>query len=708
MQNFDKYLESLDEGKIVLKRKYTENYPEKNVRQNANIRNTIIEALRDKKLTLSEFNEIVSSHSKSPSKWTKRNARFFDIKEDNVTLSGYGNKIANTIQPVNEGRKEITKKHWDKADDDQREEWLLGAFSDSDDAIEHVEKDWEDLPDEATSNMYESVNEAKEPKSWDSQFTMKAIEAYKNGEFDLEDDKSIAEWDKEYNGGNAPKPAFNTKEVVSYAIKTGEKPNGDKIDEGSAAELEDFVRHLSDEQYNKLATEYKIDTGSRGDMEDFIRNCSDKDAKKIIKKYSQIKEMVHTNFTNFVNESYMVEGKWTKDKLIKAFGNNHKYHDAYIVVKGEKYIVYNPDGNNPDNDAMWGDKTVVALVPNDGDDREFKYSEIEDFILESLEINEALKSSKLRGLLSMNKSPKTLLKGIYGQTKIALDKVEDHQIIDVDPKDGPKQDGYVFYYTTQAKENPYASGHFSTEFPANSLLALAKGKKVFYVQSRWSRQGPHEYSLTTKPEGGRNSTSTGIGPNKSYSGWDASGLGSLARVISIADAAFVVNPEALETTGNKIMQRSQAKEGAIAFKDDKEFRDENMARYKEILTSRSSTLDVDKEVVKAIEEIADIMKEGIKDKKKDKYDQIIMGTGKNGKTFRINDLSNFTNNLMSDYERWARFTNEAENAKARLEKEGADTKEEQWEVRYSEKEALKCAKDIKDRLKKLKARNIGW
>ena len=694
MQNFDKYLESLDEGKIVLKRKYTENYPEKNVRQKASIRNTIIEALRDKKLTLSEFNEIVAQHSKSPSKWTKRNARFFNIKEDNVTLSGYGTKIANTIQPVNEGRKPITKKHWDKADDDQKEEWLLSAFSDSDDAEEYIDADWNDLPDEATSNMYESVNEAKAPKNWDSMFTMKAIEAYKNGEFDLEDDKSIAEWDKEYNGGRAPKPAFNTKEVVSYAIKTGKKPNGDKMDESvvtegfvshyapgdeferkeiksiklidkkkemytitfvdgetqnvqatrgmkfsekgmfESAKLEDTVRHLSDKQYNELAKEYKINPDSREDMEDFVRGCSDKDAKKIIKKYSQIKEMVYTTFTDFVNESYMVE---------------------------------------------------------------------------SLEINEKLKSSKLRGLLSMEKSPKSLLKGIYGQTKIALDKVEDHQIVDVDPKDGPKQDGYVFYYTTQEKENPYAPGqHYNLSFPANSLLALAKGKRVFYVQSRWNRKGGHEYSLTTKSDGGRMSSSTSIGPNKSYSGWDASGLGSLARVIAIADAAFVVNPEALETTGELLMQRSQAKEGAIAFKDDKEFKNANMARYKEILTKRSSTLDVDKEIVKAIEEVADIMKSGIKNKKKDKYNQIIMGTGKNGRTFRINDLTNFTNNLMSDYERWAQYTNDAENAKARLEKEGADTREEQWEVKYNEREALKYAKDIKDRLKKLKSKNLAW
>ena len=74
-------------------------------------------------------------------------------------------------------------------------------------------------------------NEAREPKFWDSLQTMKAIEAYKKGEFDIEDDKSIAAWDKKANGGRAPKPAFNTKELVSYAIKTGEKPDGSKLEE---------------------------------------------------------------------------------------------------------------------------------------------------------------------------------------------------------------------------------------------------------------------------------------------------------------------------------------------------------------------------------------------------------------------------------------------------------------------------------------------
>ena len=52
--------------------------------------------------------------------------------------------------------KPITKNHWKKASDDQKEEWLLQAFSDPNDAEEFIEVDWEDLPDVATQNMYEN------------------------------------------------------------------------------------------------------------------------------------------------------------------------------------------------------------------------------------------------------------------------------------------------------------------------------------------------------------------------------------------------------------------------------------------------------------------------------------------------------------------------------------------------------------------------
>jgi hypothetical protein len=48
----------------------------------------------------------------------------------------------------------LTKKDWDKADDDQKAEWLLQAFKDPDDADQYVEFEWEDLPPDATQNMY--------------------------------------------------------------------------------------------------------------------------------------------------------------------------------------------------------------------------------------------------------------------------------------------------------------------------------------------------------------------------------------------------------------------------------------------------------------------------------------------------------------------------------------------------------------------------
>lgn len=79
----------------------------------------------------------------------------------------------------------------------------------------------------------ESINEAKQPKWWNSDFTMQVIAAYKNKEFDINDPKSVEEWDKKYNGGTVPKPAFNTAELVRYALSIGKTPDGKKLDESS-------------------------------------------------------------------------------------------------------------------------------------------------------------------------------------------------------------------------------------------------------------------------------------------------------------------------------------------------------------------------------------------------------------------------------------------------------------------------------------------
>mgnify|MGYP001204713752 CR=1 FL=1 len=800
MQNFNKYLESLDEGKIVIKRRYTENHPEKNVRKGANIRNTIIEALRDKKLTLSEFNEIVAQHSKSPNKWTQRNKRFFTIKEDNVTLSRYGNKIAKTLQPVNEGREKPFRKvkagdvgqdyngedvtivavgklgklmkyddtgmaedglsqgYLNKNDDAVAVESPEGGYAlftygddgvvvnesltntsdildrvaDIDDILmntknRRAKKDWEEYTEDLFAD-YE--DEAGEEVTWDDMEMDDHLTSIDVGE-DIMNRYKIKE--SVVNEGRAKA----TQMLKDVAKGFASEVEGIKLSKEMAQAYLDWLSQSAyGKKYNGLPFEHIFKASFNWGIDRYTKDLKG-EYKELKQQAKAMKEStIYTDFSSFVNESYMAEEEVNEAFKVGDYIKHtaqRKTVFAKIVKAGKKSASIAILGRGGADDKQptsrketWQggsyvdfgkhskkelDDIAKTLSPGSG----YKYSDMEAWnIQESVEINEALKSSKLRNLLSMKKSPKDLFKAIYGATKIALDKVEDHQVVDVDPKQGPKQDGYVFYYTTQEKENPYAKDtYWNAKFPANTLLALAKGKKVFYVKNTWQRRGPSNYSLTTDPKGGfsRNMSASDIGPNKSYSGYDASGLGSLARVISIADAAFVVNPDALETTHDKIEQRVKAKEGAIAFQDPKEFKNTNLARYKEILTQRSESLDVDKEIEKAINDIADVMKDGIKNKKRNRYGEVIMGTGQDGKDFKMNDLTNFTTRLMDDYQRWSGHMADVERAKEALKKgddSGSRRGDEQWEVKYYTKQALEYAKEIKDRLRKLKKKNLAW
>lgn len=81
------------------------------------------------------------------------------------------------------------------------------------------------------------VNEAKKPKTWDTTFAMNAIADYEAGKFDPDNDKSLADWEKEYNGGKKPNPEFETYDIIMWALATGKKPDGTPIKESVVNEL---------------------------------------------------------------------------------------------------------------------------------------------------------------------------------------------------------------------------------------------------------------------------------------------------------------------------------------------------------------------------------------------------------------------------------------------------------------------------------------
>lgn len=112
-------------------------------------------------------------------------------------------------------------------------------------------------------------------------------------------------------------------------------------------------------------------------FKDFVKAFKTDNRYKGLDTAGDVKEFeswLKSIYDNAKNES-MNEAKFTKDKLLKLIS---KEHDAEITVKGKTYIIYNPDSNNDDNTAMWGKDTIKALN-SDGDEFEFKYSDIDAF-----------------------------------------------------------------------------------------------------------------------------------------------------------------------------------------------------------------------------------------------------------------------------------------------------------------------------------------
>ena len=505
MKKFDEFI---GEGKITLKRRYTENHPAVTAGSHAKIRNTVLEAIADGTLTQEEFDNILKEMSSDSGRWMRRNSKYFSVSEAGISLSKFGQRVLTTINISEEVAEEEVEEG--------------NAFGDA-------------------------VTKAKE-----------------NG-------------DKEFE--------FDGK---TYPVKEG-----------------------------------------RG---------------------------------------FVAAAKKAKDAGEKEFEFNGK---TYPVLIKEETTVF---------------ESFQSFVDN---------------------LNEAFGSMKLSKLFTSTrgKVDKSLAGAFYGKTKVALDKVQDEDLIDTDPMTAYKAkqtNTIVFYISDNEKDNPYApyDGYSSSKvIPGGGyLLAVASGGNEFYTNTWTSRYSSNrDRTLKTTP----NNSSDTIGISKKYKGWDGTGLYNVKRIAEVADRAVVINIDLLQqkySTANKRDERSAAKAGAIAFKSDKDFKQENKNRYTQILATKAAALPLDKMVSDAIDELAKQIQDGLKAGEKTEYGEIYIGKNKRGSTVKLKDASSHMSSILDDYSRYCDYIARSEESEKKY---GSGE-------RWYEREAKTYAKSIKDRINKIKTFDYAW
>ena len=104
IESFDEFL---NEGRVTVKRKYTEAHPEKSVSDRAPIRERVLSFVNEKgsvsRQELLEFLKAMNEETGGTTsrKWLTKNPTLFVIKEKNgvktYTLSSYGKKVHESI-----------------------------------------------------------------------------------------------------------------------------------------------------------------------------------------------------------------------------------------------------------------------------------------------------------------------------------------------------------------------------------------------------------------------------------------------------------------------------------------------------------------------------------------------------------------------------------------------------------------------------------
>lgn len=339
-----------------------------------------------------------------------------------------------------------------------------------------------------------------------------------------------------------------------------------------------------------------------------------------------------------------------------------------------------------------------------------KILKFEDFVFESQMaehelILEAFNSSILQKLTANTKGG--IGKAFYdtlSKMGVAASEITNLDITELDPKDAHKHSkanptDILIYFSNTKKPNPYKGKNsygYST-IEADIVLAVVKGKHWMGLKyDRWpSKSGRAEYTLA---DANTNDVKTmGIG---NYGGGQYdSGITSFAKIAEISDVVYVINLEKIEARTTQLrLDRKTAKQGAIAFLDDQDFKKQNKARYEAILKERASNTDIDKLISDAIDLLSTQIKEAIAKGNKSQHGEILIGMSPKSREVRMSDASSMMGNILSDYGRYADSMNSAAQSK------------ERWgdSDNYYESQAKTYAKSITDRFKKIKDLDYAW
>ena len=378
MDNLNDLNNFLNEKKVVVKRRYTEAYPAKNISTNARIRTTILDAISDGHITEEEMSRILTE-LQANKRWLGRNKTLFNISEDQAgiktfSLSPYGQRVKNRTTPtvLNEA---LNVPHKEKGK--KPVNMFVGRFQPF--TLGHVkvfEKMYKEnglpvvvymvrggRPDPEKRPFDEDMQQAMFAKMKKQYPFLEASFVVPNGAIDTMFAAARPTYEPMMWG-------YGTDRKKSYGAMINKQSYRDELGVDPSFKGFEIKRGEENISASKVRNALKIDD------EKTFKKMTPKSIHKFYKSLQDIIQPIKENkdMKNLksLNDFSVNESKFNKKSLMKKM----KKDDGMIQLgNGEEYVIYAFGNGNDDNDSMWGDKTIFAL-DQDGGEHEIKYSDI--------------------------------------------------------------------------------------------------------------------------------------------------------------------------------------------------------------------------------------------------------------------------------------------------------------------------------------------